>query len=158
MINGKMFDFARPDLAEYTIEDVARVLAKKGRFGDHTEDFLSIAEHCCRAHDLYPRNRKGALMHDAPEFVMGDLITPLKVDCQTFKATEALVMADMEFRFEFKEPDALTFKLVDTILFHQEETFLYRKFNAEKVYDFNVPIECWSPEKAEAEFLDRFFS
>jgi hypothetical protein len=155
MMNNHIFDFAKPETAIYDIEFVAEMLGKKCRFGDHVVHHYSVAEHCCHAHDLYPRNRKGALLHDAPEFVMGDLITPLKRDADSFKATEHRIMRDMEYRFAFEEPDEMTFKLVDNLLFHQEETFLYP--DIERVYDIDIPFALWSPEKAAQEFLDRFY-
>ena len=154
MINGNLFDFQNPKNAVYDIELVATMLGKKCRFGDHIPVHYSVAEHSYHASKLYLRNPKGALMHDAPEFVMGDLITPIKRHTRGFKEIETAIIRDMEHRFDFVEPDELTFKLVDTLLFHQEEVALYP--GVESIYNINIDFNFWDAQTAAHKFLERY--
>ena len=156
MLNGQLFDFQNPHTAKYDIELVATMLGKKCRFGDHIQRHYSVAEHCYHASNIYVRNPKGALMHDAPEFVMGDLVTPLKRHVGGFKEIEDNILRDMELRFKFVTPDEMTFKLVDTLLFHQEEVAL----NPDVVptYDIMVDFKFWDAQTATRMFLDRYYA
>jgi len=156
MLNGNMFNFDRPQDAVYDIELVAEMLGKKCRFGDHIRHHFSVAEHCVNAARLYPRNPKGALMHDSPEFIVDDVVTPLKRRFTGFDEIEDRVATDMEKRFNFIMPDKGTFKLVDTLLFHQEEAALYD--DVDPIYNIEIPIECWEPKKAAQAFLDAYYS
>lgn len=61
------------------IEDIAHALAYTNRFGGHARDAYTVAQHCVRAYHLADHGDKfWALMHDAPEAYMGDLVSPLK--------------------------------------------------------------------------------
>lgn len=61
------------------IKDIAWALAHTCRFGGHTNEFYSVGQHCCIVSDLVGGiYALRALVHDAPEYVMGDLVGPLK--------------------------------------------------------------------------------
>lgn len=155
MINKNIYYFETPEKAIYTIEDVACVLGRKQRFNDHAPKVYSIAEHCVHAANLYSANRKGALMHDAPEFIMGDLITPIKQRVDGYKELEETVENDMARRFGYTPVDRTTFKVIDNVLYQVENSFL---FDLPSVYDIEVPISCWGAEEAAEEFLKCFHS
>ena len=155
MINGNVFYFEDPKAAEYTIQDVAEVLGKKQRFGDHARVKYSVAEHLFHASYLYAHNRKVALMHDAPEWLVGDQLTPIKKRIQGFDELEELVEVDMARRFGYTPCHDPVFKVVDNILFQCEHSAL---FSQPKVYDIEIPFKFWGPEEAAEAFLLRFKS
>lgn len=81
IINGRFFRFDAPEVScrGLEIEHVAHALAHLCRFGGHIRTFYSVAQHSILvAEQCAPENRLVALMHDAAEFVIGDVVTPLK--------------------------------------------------------------------------------
>ncbi|MHA1164524.1 MAG: YfbR-like 5'-deoxynucleotidase [Alphaproteobacteria bacterium] len=88
MLSGRRLDLLDPSPMDIEIEDIAHGLARVARWngqttGDHA---LSVAQHSLLVEqiaselraDLPERWRLAALVHDAPEYVVGDLITPFK--------------------------------------------------------------------------------
>jgi len=64
---------------QISIEDIAHALAYTNRFGGHAKGGYTVAQHCIRASSIAaPGDMLWALMHDAPEAYMGDLVSPLK--------------------------------------------------------------------------------
>ncbi|RAK55624.1 HD family hydrolase [Phenylobacterium soli] len=99
MLSGRRLDLLDPSPMDIEIEDIAHGLARVARWNGQTtgENAFSVAQHCLvveeiAAHirpDLEPRWRLAALLHDAPEYVIGDMISPFKaalgVDYRTFE-------------------------------------------------------------------------
>lgn len=76
---GAKFHIYRPDPADVRISDLQWALAKLCRFNGHTVDFYSVAQHSCLVMDLVPPAAKPyALLHDAHEAYVGDLVQPVK--------------------------------------------------------------------------------
>ena len=153
MINRRVLYFDKLTEAEYTIEDVATVLGRIQRFGNHAPKPYSVAEHLVHASNLYARNPKGALMHDAPEWLLGDLATPVKKRTSGFSELEDEVEADMARRFNYTPCHDPVFKVVDNILFQCEHAAL---FEQPEVYNIEIPFQFWKPKAAKKEFLKRF--
>jgi len=88
MLSGRRLDLLDPSPLDIEIEDIARGLSFQARWNGQTigEFPYSVAEHSLLVeeifHRLYPRAsarwRLAALLHDAPEFVIGDMISPVK--------------------------------------------------------------------------------
>lgn len=99
LFTGKLLNLACPDPAVLTIEVIARGLARECRFGRQTTRWLSVAEHSINVAKLVPPGlRRAAMLHDGPEFILGDMISPLKKhlpDYRLFEETmaEAIAMA-----------------------------------------------------------------
>jgi len=99
MLSGRRLDLLDPSPLDIEIEDIAHGLARVARWNGQTtgEHAFSVAQHCVvveeiAAHiqpDLEPRWRLAALLHDAPEYVIGDMISPFKaalgVDYRNFE-------------------------------------------------------------------------
>ncbi|MEL6102229.1 MAG: HD family hydrolase [Pseudomonadota bacterium] len=88
MLSGRRLDLLDPTPMDIEIEDIAHGLAFVARWNGQTEgDYAySVAEHSLLVETLFtrlapiepPKWRLAALLHDAPEYVIGDMISPVK--------------------------------------------------------------------------------
>src|SRR6185503_7668082 len=88
MLSGRRLDLLNPSPLDVEIEDIAHGLARVARWNGQTRGphAFSVAQHSVLVErlvaDLSPRlsreARLMALLHDAPEYVVGDLISPFK--------------------------------------------------------------------------------
>lgn len=88
MLSGRRLDLLDPTPMDIEIEDIAHGLAFVARWNGQTiGDFAySVAEHSLLVEELFgriapkadPKWRLAALLHDAPEYVIGDMISPVK--------------------------------------------------------------------------------
>ena len=88
MLSGRRLDLLDPSPMDIEIEDIAHGLARVARWNGQTigEHAFSVAQHsvvveeiCAHIQpDLEPRWRLAALLHDASEYVIGDMISPFK--------------------------------------------------------------------------------
>ena len=103
MLSGRRLDLLDPSPLDIEIEDIAHGLARVARWNGQTvgDHIFSVAQHSllvegiphtCR--DLTAAARLTALLHDAPEYVLGDLISPFKaVIGESYKAVESRLRA-----------------------------------------------------------------
>ncbi len=110
MLSGRRLDLLNPSALDIEIEDIAHGLARVARWngqtkGDHA---FSVAQHCVLvaeiAEHLDPKldkaARLAALLHDAPEYVIGDMISPFKAALGLdYKAFEKRLLAAIHLRF-----------------------------------------------------------
>jgi 5'-deoxynucleotidase YfbR-like HD superfamily hydrolase len=86
MLSGRRLDLLDPTPVDVEIEDIAHGLAFVARWNGQTrgEWPYSVAEHSLLVEEIFglaepsPRWRLAALLHDAPEYVIGDMISPVK--------------------------------------------------------------------------------
>ncbi len=88
MLSGRRLDLLDPSPMDIEIEDIAHGLARVARWNGQTvgEHAFSVAQHSVVVEEvaaalqpgLEPRWRLAALLHDAPEYVIGDMISPFK--------------------------------------------------------------------------------
>src|SRR5688572_5780555 len=100
MLSGRRLDLLDPSPLDIEIEDIAHGLARVARWNGQTQGqhAFSVAQHSVLVEhfvaELWPTtsaaDRLGALLHDAPEYVIGDMISPFKtalgVDYRQFEA------------------------------------------------------------------------
>jgi len=124
MLSGRRLDLLNPSPLDIEIEDIAHGLARVARWngqtiGDHA---LSVAQHCLLVEriagtlepDLGRDWRLAALLHDAPEYVIGDLISPFKSAIGLdYKALELRLLEAIHIRFGL--PAKLTQEITDAI-------------------------------------------
>ncbi|MEO7026649.1 MAG: HD family hydrolase [Caulobacteraceae bacterium] len=88
MLSGRRLDLLDPSPMDIEVEDIAHGLARVARWNGQTtgEHPFSVAQHSLVVEEivadlapaLAPRWRLAALLHDAPEYVIGDMISPFK--------------------------------------------------------------------------------
>lgn len=77
--NGKAFDLFTPQAKMISSVDIAHALAHTCRFNGHCHQFYSVAQHCLIVSEIVPPEHKlVALLHDATEAYVGDMVRPLK--------------------------------------------------------------------------------
>ena len=139
MLSGRRLDLLDPSPLDIEIEDIAHGLARVARWNGQTSGAhtFSVAEHSLLVEaivaDLSPaldrRFRLAALIHDAPEYVIGDLISPFKAALSfDYKAFEAKLLAAIHLRFglpaELPGEVATLIKRADRIAAYYEATGL----------------------------------
>jgi 5'-deoxynucleotidase YfbR-like HD superfamily hydrolase len=115
MLSGRRLDLLDPSPNDIAIEDIAHGLARVARWngqtqGDHA---FSVAQHVLLVEEiasaLHPgwdtKWRLAALLHDAAEYVIGDLISPFKTAIGLdYKAFELKLLEAIHIRFELPAP------------------------------------------------------
>ncbi len=110
MLSGRRLDLLDPSALDIEIADIAHGLARVARWNGQTigAHIFSVAQHTllveaiARAHTpgLDRRMRLAILLHDAPEYVIGDMISPFKVVIgDAYKATEQRLLGAIHLRF-----------------------------------------------------------
>jgi uncharacterized protein len=124
MLSGRRLDLLDPSPLDIEIEDIAHGLARVARWngqtkGDHA---FSVAQHCVLVVQIYAHmnpsgsrdNQLAALLHDAPEYVVGDMISPFKAALgMDYKAFENRLLAAIHVRFGL--PVQISQDVVDAI-------------------------------------------
>jgi 5'-nucleotidase len=139
MLSGRRLDLLDPSPLDIEIEDIAHGLARVARWNGQTrcDHTFSVAEHsllveaiaCELDAKLTQELKLAALLHDAPEYVVGDLISPFKAALSLdYRAFEAKLLAAIYLRFgvPVELPDAATglIKRADKIAAYYEATGL----------------------------------
>jgi 5'-deoxynucleotidase YfbR-like HD superfamily hydrolase len=110
MLSGRRLDLLDPTPMDVEIEDIAHGLAFVARWNGQTKgDYAySVAEHSLLVEEifgrLYPKApvkwRLAALLHDAPEYVIGDMISPVKAAVGSgYGELDARLTAAIHIRF-----------------------------------------------------------
>ncbi|MGL4243244.1 MAG: YfbR-like 5'-deoxynucleotidase [Beijerinckiaceae bacterium] len=181
MLSGRRLDLLDPSPFDVEIEDIAHGLARVARWNGQTigPHPFSVAQHSLLVEaiaqnqrtDLPARTALTILLHDAAEYVIGDMISPFKaVLGDAYKGVEARILAAVMLRFglpaELPAAVRRLTKEMDLIAAHHEATRL-AGFEAEEARKFFGPpvmlpkqimamLDPWTTERAEAAFRERF--
>ena len=154
MLSGRRLDLLEPSPLDIEIEDIAHGLARVARWNGQTKGAhaFSVAQHCVLVErlvaELNPRltreARLMALLHDAPEYVVGDLISPFKAAIGIdYKDLELKLLAAIHLRFGLPalvpKPLAALFKKADRLSAFYEATQLAGFEEAEARRLFGAP-------------------
>ena len=110
MLSGRRLDLLDPSPVDVEIEDIAHGLARVARWNGQTlgplpfnvaQHSLIVEEFCSILKPGWPAKwRLAALLHDAPEFVIGDMISPFKAQLGgQYKKIESGLMQAVHLRF-----------------------------------------------------------
>jgi 5'-deoxynucleotidase YfbR-like HD superfamily hydrolase len=154
MLSGRRLDLLDPSPLDIEISDIAQGLARVARWngqtaGDHA---FSVAQHsllveqifCMQAPDSTPDARLAALLHDGPEYVIGDMISPFKaVVGGDYKTVEGRLQRAIHLRFalqpEIGEGTRKAIKRADQCAAYFEATVLAGFSAAEATQFFGRP-------------------
>ncbi|HJU30199.1 MAG TPA: HD family hydrolase [Hyphomicrobiaceae bacterium] len=184
MLSGRRLDLLDPAPKDIEIEDIAHGLSRVARWNGQTvgQHAYSVAQHALVVEeiattmqpDLARRWRLAALLHDAPEYVIGDLISPFKAAIGLdYKAFENRLLEAIHRRFALPPslPDrvVLAIKSADRIAAYYEATQLAGFTETEATRYFGIPrgvsgalrdrllaLDAISIAAAQAGFLARF--
>lgn len=158
---GRAFWPLDPRADEIDPADISHALAHLCRYNGHVRRHLSVAEHCVlMSHAVSPGNALWALLHDATEAYMGDMIRPLKRHMPSFAAAEDRLMAVICVRFGLDPVMPAEVHEADSRILVDERNALMAPPplpwpGDERVERLGVEIHGWSPSEAEARYLAR---
>lgn len=153
MLSGRRLDLLDPSPLDVELSDIAHGLARVARWNGQTSGYhaFSVAQHCLVVESIFrhfneatPGDCLMALLHDAPEYVIGDMISPFKaVVGGGYKTVEKRLEAAVHLRFglpphpsrELKDK----IKKADTIAAYFEATVLAGFTPAEAQKFFGQP-------------------
>jgi uncharacterized protein len=182
MLSGRRLDLLDPSPLDIEIEDIAHGLARVARWNGQTSgaNIFSVAQHCLLVEALArmrePRldrsRRLAVLLHDAPEYVIGDMISPFKaVIGDAYKAVERRLLTAIHLRFGLPARSAAELeeliKAADRAAAFLEATRLAGFETAAALKFFGRPpaisvsmerdyLKPWPAETAQARYLERF--
>lgn len=181
------FRFDVPEFPDnLSILDVAHALSMQCRYGGHCLQFYSVAEHCRLLYDwcrVFARSyRYDALMHDATEAVLQDIPRAVKGLLPDYKRIEAQVEQVFAKRWMFTAPVPALVKEIDNRILLDERAqnmapyrgksptlfrpvgpvgFDYCEAEADGwpfgLSSLGVQLQFWTPQVAEAKFLEAFY-
>ena len=110
MLSGRRLDLIDPSPLDVEIEDIAHGLARVARWNGqtHGNHIFSVAQHTLLVEEVAHRQvgmldrrlRLALLLHDAPEYVIGDMISPFKAIIEgNYKTVERRLLTAIHLRF-----------------------------------------------------------
>jgi hypothetical protein len=182
MLSGRRLDLLDPSPLDIEIADIAHGLARVARWNGQTRGahIFSVAQHTLLVEAVMreqrprvdTRYRLAALLHDAPEYVIGDMISPFKaVLGGDYKAVEKRLLSAIHIRFglppvlpaemtrEIKDADRGAAYLEATQLAGFSQAEAKRLFGSDPglppstQQDYLTP---WTAARAEKQLLARF--
>jgi 5'-nucleotidase len=182
MLSGRRLDLLDPSPLDVEIEDIAHGLARVARWNGQTsgDQAFSVAQHSLlveRVHRLQnpgttSRERLATLLHDAPEYVIGDLISPFKaVIDDPYRDVEDRLHRAIRMRFglptalpqsmlaRIKKADQTSayFEAVELAGFAKDEAArFFGRPGAIGLEEVAAMLEPWPAKKAESLYLKSF--
>ena len=180
MLSGRRLDLLDPSPLDIEVTDIAHGLARVARWngqtsGDHA---FSVAQHSLLVEQIFcavlpaasPMQRLAALLHDAAEYVIGDMISPFKaVVGGDYRQVEDRLQRAIRLRFGLPaEPSAAltsAIKRADQVAAYFEATVLAGFSTGEATRFFGRPhgfdaqrfdLVPHAPTKVQRDFLKRF--
>jgi 5'-deoxynucleotidase YfbR-like HD superfamily hydrolase len=181
MLSGRRLDLIDPSPLDVEIGDIAHGLARVARWNGQTrgEEIFSVAQHSllveaifsAQAPEAARADRLAALLHDAPEYVIGDMISPFKAAIGgDYKEIERRLLTAILMRFGLKpalapelakaikaaDRDAAFYEATELAGFGLGEARKFFRTPRVALGDFAAYLAPWRPEAAQARFLARF--
>jgi 5'-deoxynucleotidase YfbR-like HD superfamily hydrolase len=184
MLSGRRLDLLDPSPVDVELSDIAHGLARVARWNGQTVgDYpFSVAQHSVLVLELFraanaqalPAAQMQALLHDAPEYVMGDIISPFKAAMGgNYKDVENRLLSAIFLRFSLPAtmPAVLArqIKVADREAAYFEATHLagFAASEARKLFGepsqaafdvdaFERLIRPWPTHQAHAQFIEAF--
>lgn len=181
---GRTFYPMDPQVEDIDPRDIAHALGMQCRYNGHVNRFYSVAEHCVKMSETFtdPHLALWALLHDATEAYVGDMIRPLKRSMPEYVEAEDRVMVQIGVKFGLFTERGITglyangathaqaaamppeVKDADNRILLTERAVLLNVnghswgHGLEELEPLDVQIECWTPGLAEHMYLNRLNS
>lgn len=180
MLSGRRLDILDPSPLDVELSDIAHGLARVARWNGQTiGDYpFSVAQHSVLVLELFRahhptadvRSQLYALLHDAPEYVMGDIISPFKTAMGgNYREVEERLLGAVHLRFglpaaapaalarQIKRADreAAYFEAVQLAGFAQAEARRFFGYPSVPSFDlerFDLLIRPWPTREAQDRF------
>lgn len=163
---GRQFFPLDPAADEVDPSDIAHALSLICRYGGHTLRFYSVAEHCVlMSHAVADEHALWALLHDATEAYVGDMVRPLKHHLPQYQAIEARVWDVIALRFGLRGFNQVTpampveVKEADNRILLDERAALLapppHAWQQDGLEPLGVRVQGWPPEVAELRYRAR---
>ncbi len=178
MLSGRRLDLLDPSPVDVEIEDIAHGIARVARWNGQTsgplpfnvaQHSLIVEEFCGELKPGWPvKWRLAALLHDGPEFVIGDMISPFKAQLgEQYKVIERRLQQAIHLRFglpaDLPETVEKTIKRADRASAYFEATQLAGFEFAEARKFFGAPrgvtqisLKTMTASQAQTAFIARF--
>jgi hypothetical protein len=180
---GTRFYTFDPRPEDVRIEDISHALGLQCRYNGNCKRFYSVAEHSCLlsdfvlyrgsdgAHppdhgDVFDRAIHGysaliALMHDAAEAYIGDMVRPVKHRMPAFRELEATIEAVVFPALGLPAEIPPWMRALDSRILCDERAQAmltqHNDWSTDELEPLGVELQFWRPARAEYEFLRRFF-
>lgn len=165
---GRQFWPMDPRASEIDPDDIAHALSMLCRYGGHSSEFYSVAEHCVlMSYAVSPEHALAALLHDATEAYLVDVPRPIKraPGMEAYRVAEARLMDEIAERFNLSGGDAwyglpAEVKAADNRILVDERARLMSlgadlDWNLGGIEPLGVKIQCWAPHVAEDRWRNR---
>ncbi|MCY4034959.1 MAG: HD family hydrolase [Hyphomicrobiales bacterium] len=178
MLSGRRLNLLDPSPIDIEIEDIAHGLARVARWNGQTtgRHSFSVAQHCILVADLCRKRKPGwpakwelaALLHDAPEYVIGDMISPFKAAIGLdYKNFERNLRQAIHIRFGLPPqlPDSIEAEIYradrSSAFFEAVEIAGFSRHEATRTFSKpralkHIELVAESPRQAQEDFLNRF--
>ncbi len=180
MLSGRRLDLLDPSPLDIEISDIAHGLARVARWNGQTKGrhAFSVAQHSVLVWEILNLLKPNcstswqlmALLHDAPEYVVGDMISPFKaVIGGDYKALEERLLSAIHLRYSLPAATPKSLKAVikkaDTIAAYYEAVLLagFEPEEARKIFGRpnglsaeNLSLSPMATNLAQARFLEVF--
>lgn len=181
MLSGRRLDLFDPSPLDVEIEDIAHGLSRVARWNGQTkgDHIFSVAQHSLLVEQVSRQIRdcvsdkalRYILLHDAAEYVIGDMISPFKVVIgNQYKDTETRILSAVLLRFGLPATPsrevATLAKQADRICAHHEAVTLAGFSAAEALKYFGPRVVLpaslhemlvpWPANVAKTRYLERF--
>lgn len=160
---GRKFYPLSPSPEDVDLVDIAHALSMICRYGGHVCEFYSVAEHSwLMSYAVPPEHALTALLHDAAEAYVGDMVRPLKRQLARYMSAERVVLRAIEERFGIDGLVSLPAAVKEAdnrILLTERDALLTPApdtWDIEGLTPLPVTIGAFHPRVAKRVFLERF--
>jgi hypothetical protein len=158
--SGAKFYPMDPAVEDIRGVDIAHSLALQCRYNGHVSRFYSVAEHCVHlSFAVAPKHALWALLHDASEAYVGDMIRPLKRHMPDYVDVEDSVQLAIAAWAGIRWPIPEAVLDADTRILLDERAALFPTSQRWAIDDTHQPLGVdivgWSPAQAETRYLAR---
>lgn len=165
--SGGRFFFQHPEKSDILIDDIATALSRICRFNGQSLKFYSVAEHSVLMARYIWRTTDdrelafAALMHDAGEAYLGDVVKPLKSLLPDYQKIEQACDTAVLAVFGIETPLPPAIKDIDTRILLAERAQALRNTDNDWGFDgiepLPVTLHFWTAKMANVSFMAEFY-